>query len=87
MRGESMLKKFNLLDLKPGEEAVISGFNNDFGDMDRLRDLGLSDGASVRFIKYAPFGDPIEIMIRGFHLSIHKSIAENILIIKDEGIQ
>ena len=68
----------NLSDLLPGEEATISGLNSENADHDRLLDLGLQNGTPVRVIKYAPLGDPIEIKIRGYHLSIRKSMAKQI---------
>jgi ferrous iron transport protein A len=73
-----------LPDLAPGEEAVIVRFEQEGAEMTRLRDLGLSDGASLRLIKFAPFGDPMEIKIRGFHLSLEKSIAQSIMVAKKE---
>lgn len=67
-----------LVDLSPGDEAVISGVNEDSRGSDRLRELGLSDGTPLRVIKFAPLGDPMEIKIRGYHLSIRKSMARQI---------
>ena len=71
-----------LTDLQPGDEAVISGLNEEAADMDRLRELGLNDGVQLRVVKYAPMGDPIEIKVRGFHLSLRKSMANKIRVKK-----
>lgn len=71
------LKTFdNLADLNPGEEAVISGLDEQNDVHVRLQDMGLCNGTPLRVIKCAPFGDPMEIKIRGFHLSLRKSVAQ-----------
>jgi ferrous iron transport protein A len=44
----------------------------------RILDMGLSKGASVYVRKVAPLGDPIELTVRGYELSIRKSDAEMI---------
>lgn len=67
-----------LSDLHPGEEAVISGLDKHSDIHVRLHDMGLCNGTPVRVIKCAPLGDPMEIKIRGFHLSLRKSVAKRI---------
>ena len=44
----------------------------------RIMDMGLTKGAEVRIRKVAPLGDPIEVTVRGYELSIRKSDAEMI---------
>ncbi|MGD9900377.1 MAG: ferrous iron transport protein A [Calditrichaceae bacterium] len=80
-----MKKILTLNELMPGDEAVISGVDDETNNQDRLRDMGLSDGTTLRVIKYAPLGDPIEIKIRGFHLSIRNSVAKQIRVRKRLG--
>lgn len=72
-----------LNELKPGQVAVVTGYGTE-GDIDsatargyrtKLLALGLTRGAKVRFIHEAPLGDPIEIEVRGFHLSLRKAEA------------
>ncbi|MCA9740155.1 MAG: ferrous iron transport protein A [Deferribacteres bacterium] len=66
--------------MRPGEEAVISGYHNDVEDEAlRLLEMGLIIGSVVRFIKKAPFGDPIQIRIRGFDLSLRRNLARSII--------
>ena len=72
------MQEIKLADLKPGEEATICSLNEGSCGNDRLRELGLIDGTPLRVIKYAPLGDPIEIKVRGFYLSLRKSMASQI---------
>jgi ferrous iron transport protein A len=44
----------------------------------RLREMGLLPGTNVTLIRTAPLGDPLEIKVRGYHLSLRKSEAEQI---------
>ena len=44
----------------------------------RIMDMGLTKGAEVHIRKVAPLGDPIEVTVRGYELSIRKSDAETI---------
>lgn len=71
-----------LNDLKPGENAVISSIDDNSGEIDYLMEMGLMKGTPVRFIKSAPFGDPIEVDLRGYHLSIRRAKAKSILVEK-----
>ena len=69
--------------LKPGDCAVISKIDNDSDESCYLMALGLLEGTEVRFVKSAPFGDPIELDIRGYHLSIRRSYAKQIRVLKN----
>lgn len=44
----------------------------------RILDMGITEGASVKVCKVAPLGDPIELTVRGYQLSLRKSDAANI---------
>lgn len=46
----------------------------------RLMDMGITKGTSVYIRKVAPLGDPIEVTVRGYELSLRKSDAENIIV-------
>ena len=46
----------------------------------RLREMGLLVGTPVTLVRIAPLGDPIEIKVRGYHLTLRKSEAEHILV-------
>ena len=72
-----------LNDLKPGENAIISSINDNSSDSDYLMEMGLMTGTPVRFVKSAPFGDPIEVDLRGYHLSIRREKAKSIIVEKE----
>jgi ferrous iron transport protein A len=71
-----------ILDLKQGELGVIRAFTGESKQLMRLREMGMSAGTSIRIVRYAPLGDPIEIKVRNFHLSIRKDLARHILVEK-----
>ena len=50
----------------------------------RLLELGLLKGTSIEIVRFAPLGDPIEIKIRGYRLSIRKEEAESVVLAKLE---
>ena len=67
--------------LRPGQSGVIvSVKNSDAPVRRRLVDMGLTPGSRVTVIKVAPFGDPIEVRLRGYELSLRGSDAEQIVI-------
>ncbi len=51
----------------------------------RIIDMGITPGALIIMKKVAPFGDPIEINVRGYELSIRRSEAKNIIVETDFG--
>ena len=46
----------------------------------RLMEMGLLVGTSVELVRFAPLGDPVEIKVRGYHLTLRKHEAEQILV-------
>ena len=68
-----------LLDaLKPGESGVIARLGGDQAIARRLMELGLVPGTPVQVVRRAPLGDPIELSVRGLHLSLRRSEASQI---------
>ncbi len=61
-----------------GEGGVITAVNGEGNLRLRLLDMGLIPGTAVQVVKAAPLGDPIEIIIRGYALTIRKSDASMI---------
>lgn len=64
--------------LKPGEKAIISKITIQGALKRRLIDMGITPGTSVILRKMAPLGDPIEINIRGYELTLRKNDAIHI---------
>lgn len=71
-----------LRELIPGESGTVTSIGEKGSMRRRLMDMGVTPGTSVKVIKVAPLGDPIEINIRGYELSLRKDEAQNIMIKK-----
>lgn len=69
-----------LKDLSPGEQGKVVRVDAEGALKRRLMDMGLTRGTMVTFRKVAPLGDPIEITVRGYELSIRKDEAAHILV-------
>lgn len=67
-----------LANLKPGQRAVVAGFAEMGPVMQRVMQLGLLEDSSVEMVRRAPVGDPIEIRVLGYSLSLRKSEAQMI---------
>lgn len=70
----------NLKNLEPGQKAKIIRITGASSIKRRILDMGLVPGAEVEMERYAPLGDPVEIKLKGYHLSLRKEEAENIVI-------
>jgi len=69
-----------LRDLKSGERSTIIQVKGEGSVKRRLMDMGVTRGVEVLVRKVAPLGDPIEVNIRGYELTLRKSEAENIIV-------
>ena len=67
-------------DLRIGEVGVIKDFILSNTLVHKLREMGLTCGAQVLINKIAPLGDPIELKIRNYRLSIRRKDARHILL-------
>ena len=65
-----------LRDVKVGETASVVRLHGDGALKRRIMDMGVTRGIEIYVRKVAPLGDPIEITVRGYELSIRKSDAE-----------
>lgn len=65
-----------LSELQTGQEATIRKIGGKGAIRRRLMDMGLVRGVSIERVKAAPMGDPIEYLVRGYHLSLRKAEAE-----------
>jgi len=69
--------------LIPGEQGTISRINTvGFGLKQRLLEMGLIRGTPVELVRVAPMGDPIEVRVKGYRLSLRRLEAESVIIVK-----
>ena len=69
-----------LSELAAGASAVVRDFPTTGTTFLRLREMGLLNGTRVTLVRTAPLGDPIEIKIRGYHLTLRKAEAEHVVV-------
>ena len=67
-----------LKDIMIGERAVVTKVNGEGALRQHLLDMGVIPGVEVAVVKYAPMGDPIEIMIHGYELTLRLEDAQQI---------
>ena len=67
-----------LKDVKVGETAVVVRLHGEGAVKRRIMDMGLTKGTEVYVRKVAPLGDPMELTVRGYELSVRKADAEMI---------
>lgn len=77
---EKEIPMFLLSSLKAGEKATIHKLKGDASCREKLMNMGLSRGQEVLVERIAPLGDPMELSIRGYSLSLRKSEAELIIV-------
>ncbi len=64
-----------LASMAPGQRGVIGGYTQDDAFTQRLMQLGLIEGSEVEILRCAPTGDPIEVRVMGYALSLRRSEA------------
>lgn len=69
-----------LRDLKPGQSGKVTSIGEKGPMRRRLMDMGVTPGTEIKVIKVAPLGDPIEVNIRGYELSLRKDEAQRIIV-------
>lgn len=74
-----------LSSLKPGESARVVDFPRAGSAFLRLREMGLLPGTTVTFVRVAPLGDPVEIRIRGYNLTLRRVDADQISVENTSG--
>lgn len=70
----------SLKELRPSESGVITSIGGTGPIRRRLMDMGVTPGANITMRKVAPLGDPIEIKIRGYELSLRKNEASQVTV-------
>ena len=66
--------------LEPGERGKVTAIGGDDDVVRRLMDLGLIRGTTLEMVRRAPLGDPLEVRLRGFMLTLRRSEAEHITV-------
>lgn len=75
-----MAATIKLSELSVGTTAIVREFQKTGTAFVRLREMGLLVGTRVVLIRTAPLGDPIEIKVRGYNLTLRKSEAEHVMV-------
>ncbi len=70
-----------LKDVKVGENAMVVKLHGEGATRRRIMDMGLTKGVQVQVRKVAPLGDPMELNVRGYELSVRKADAEMIEVV------
>ena len=65
-----------LKDVKVGETATVARLHGEGPVKRRIMDMGITKGSEIFIRKVAPLGDPVEVTIRGYELSLRKADAE-----------
>lgn len=75
---------FKIENMKQGDSAVITGYAQGSQNYrTKLLTMGLTKGCSIKLLKVAPLGDPVELEIRGYSLSLRKKEADVLILRKD----
>ena len=69
-----------LKDIAVGDSAIVKKLSGEGALKRRIMDMGVTKGVEIFVRKVATFGDPIEVTVRGYELSLRKAEAENILV-------
>lgn len=64
--------------LNPGASAVVQRVEGQGPIRRRLLEMGVTPGSRLRLVRFAPLGDPMEIVVRGYHLSLRRNEARTI---------
>ncbi|MCQ2069969.1 MAG: ferrous iron transport protein A [archaeon] len=60
-------------DMKQGDTATVVNVSGEGQLRKRIMDLGLTKGTEIKIVRIAPLGDPIEIELRGYRLTVRKT--------------
>ncbi|MFN0157129.1 MAG: ferrous iron transport protein A [Bacteroidota bacterium] len=79
-----MISETSLSTMQPGDRGTIQRVACTLAQVrQRLLEMGLIKGTPIELVRFAPLGDPIEIRVRGYRLSLRKVEAESVIIAKD----
>jgi Fe2+ transport system protein FeoA len=71
-----------LTSLEAGQRGVVTEIKVPPEHRGRILEMGLLVGTPIELVRFAPLGDPVEIKVRGYNLSLRKHEAEQILVQK-----
>lgn len=66
--------------IQPGVNVRVVKIDTQGSLKKKIMDMGITKGTVLRIVKFAPLGDPMEILVRGYSLSIRKEDANGILV-------
>mgnify|MGYP003374241945 CR=1 FL=1 len=69
-----------LKDVKPGERVRVTKVSGDGVVKRRIMDMGITKGVEIYVRKVAPLGDPVEITVRQYELTLRKADADMVLV-------
>ena len=75
-----MAEDKTLRDVPVGQSATVRRLVGEGAIKRRIMDMGITKGTDIYVRKVAPLGDPIEVTVRGFELSLRKNEAQNVLV-------
>ena len=67
-----------LKDIRIGETVRVTKVGGEGALKRRIMDMGITKGVSIKVMKVAPLGDPVEITVRGYELTLRKADCEKI---------
>jgi Fe2+ transport system protein FeoA len=77
------VNEISLTALAPGEEALVERVGSDTTNFrQRLLEMGIIKGTQIELIRFAPLGDPIEVRVRGYRLSLRRGEAATVFVRK-----
>ena len=65
-----------LKEVKPGTTVLVTKVSGEGAIKRRIMDMGITKGIEIYVLKVAPLGDPVEVTVRGYELSVRKADAE-----------
>jgi Fe2+ transport system protein FeoA len=69
--------------LAPGQSAKVQKIGGEGAIRRRLLDMGITSGVEIAVVKASPLGDPVEYLVRGYHLSLRKAEAQMIIVARE----
>lgn len=69
--------------LAPGQSARIRSIDGPAEVRRRLLEMGLTPGIMIRMVRFAPLGDPMDVEVRGYHLSLRRQEARQVTLARE----